>query len=251
MPKPTSAAESAPVRVVVVTMDSHVVSATERARRALVRDFPGLSLAVHAASEWGDDPAALARCRADIGAGDIVVVTMLFMEEHFLPVLDALRARRDACDAMVCAMSAAEVMRLTRMGRFTMDGEVKGPMALLRRLRGKPGERKPGGTEGARQMKMLRRIPQLLRFVPGTAQDVRAYFLTLQYWLAGSEENMANLVRLLVDRYADGPRRRPRSRRWSIRTWACTTRACEPACPTTPRSFLPPPPRAATAPWGC
>jgi magnesium chelatase subunit H len=36
---------------------------------------------------------------------------------------------------------------------------------------------------------------------------VRAYFLTLQYWLAGSEENIANLVRCLVDRYADGPRR--------------------------------------------
>ena len=56
-------------------------------------------------------------------------------------------------------------------------------------------------------MKMLRRLPQILRFVPGTAQDVRAYFLALQYWLAGSEENIANLVRLLVDRYADGPRR--------------------------------------------
>ena len=33
---------------------------------------------------------------------------------------------------------------------------------------------------------------------------MRAYFLTLQYWLAGSEENIANLVRFLVNRYADG-----------------------------------------------
>ena len=56
-------------------------------------------------------------------------------------------------------------------------------------------------------MKMLRRLPRLLRFMPGTAQDVRAYFLTLQYWLAGSDDNIANMVRLLVDRYADGPRR--------------------------------------------
>ena len=50
-------------------------------------------------------------------------------------------------------------------------------------------------------------MPKLLRFIPGTAQDMRAYFLTLQYWLAGSEQNIANMVRLLVDRYADGPRR--------------------------------------------
>ena len=46
---------------------------------------------------------------------------------------------------------------------------------------------------------MLRRIPRILRFIPGPAQDVRAYFLTLQYWLAGSEENIANLVRFLVE----------------------------------------------------
>ncbi|MDZ7651659.1 MAG: DUF3479 domain-containing protein [Burkholderiaceae bacterium] len=61
-------------------------------------------------------------------------------------------------------------------------------------------------SSGAQQMKMLRRLPKILRFIPGTAQDVRAYFLTLQYWLAGSDENIANMVRFLVDRYADGPR---------------------------------------------
>jgi magnesium chelatase subunit H len=42
-------------------------------------------------------------------------------------------------------------------------------------------------------MKTLR-LPKILRFIPGTAQDVRAYFLTLQYWLAGSEDNIVNLV---------------------------------------------------------
>ncbi|RYF37085.1 MAG: DUF3479 domain-containing protein, partial [Comamonadaceae bacterium] len=62
-------------------------------------------------------------------------------------------------------------------------------------------------TAGAQQMKMLRRLPKILRFIPGTAQDVRAYFLTLQYWLAGSEDNVANMVTFLVDRYADGPRK--------------------------------------------
>lgn len=54
---------------------------------------------------------------------------------------------------------------------------------------------------------MLRRLPKILRFIPGTAQDVRAYFLTLQYWLAGSDDNIANMARFLIDRYADGPRR--------------------------------------------
>jgi magnesium chelatase subunit H len=33
-------------------------------------------------------------------------------------------------------------MKLTRMGRFSMDGEAEGPVALLKRLRGKNGKAK-------------------------------------------------------------------------------------------------------------
>jgi len=194
--------------VVLVTMDSHLASAAERANRELARTLPGLTLTVHAAGEWGADGSALERCRADIARGDIVIVTMLFMEDHFLPVLPALRARREHCDAMVCAMSAAEVMSLTRMGKFSMDKPASGALALLKRLRGKTStqDNQTGATAGAQQMKMLRRLPKILRFVPGTAQDVRAYFLTLQYWLAGSQQNIGNLVHMLVQRYAAGPR---------------------------------------------
>lgn len=213
MPKPTSAAEGAaalPMHVVLVTMDSHLASAAARAHRTLRKKMPGLRLSVHAAAEWGDDDTALARCRADIADGDIVICTMLFMEDHFLPVLPALRARREQCDAMVCAMSAAEVMKLTRMGKFDMGAPASGAMAFLKRLRGKSAhasnENGVKTTAGAQQMKMLRRLPKILRFIPGTAQDVRAYFLTLQYWLAGSEDNVAHMVHFLVDRYACGLR---------------------------------------------
>ena len=209
MQKLISAAELAlmrgpSVRVVIVTMDTHVATATERARMALMREMPGLSLSVHAASEWSADPVALERCLSDIAQGDIIINTMLFLEDHFQPILPALRARRETCDAMVCCMSAGEVTKLTRMGRFDMEKPESGTMALLKKLRGSKDKTK---SAGAKQMRMLRRLPQILKFVPGTAQDVRAYFLTMQYWLAGSEENMANMVRFLVDRYADGPRR--------------------------------------------
>ncbi|MCX7891294.1 MAG: magnesium chelatase subunit H [Burkholderiales bacterium] len=200
----SAATPAIPVRVVIVTLDSHLASAADRARRALARELPGLELTLHAAAEWGDDPAALERCRADIERGDIIVASMLFMEEHIAPVLPALAARRERCDAMVGCMSAGEVIRLTRLGRFSMDGSQGGALALLKRLR---GAKERNASAGAQQMAMLRRIPKILRFIPGTAQDVRAYFLTLQYWLAGSDDNLANLVRLLVDRYADGPRR--------------------------------------------
>ncbi len=203
MLKRTTAADRSPIRFVIVTMDSHLSSAVARAALRLGHEYPGLSLVIHAADEWGSDPAALQRCCDDIAQGDIVVATMLFMEDHFRPVLQALQDRREGCDAMLCAMSAGEVVRLTRLGKFSMDGTQSGPMALLKRLR---GGKKKTATAGAEQMKMLRRIPQMLRFVPGTAQDVRAYFLCLQYWLAGSEDNICSMVKFLVNRYAAGPR---------------------------------------------
>ncbi len=204
MQKLISRADAPPVRVVIVTMDTHVASATQRVVGELKREIPGLELAIHAASEFTADPKALERCRADIAEGDIILNAMLFLEDHFQPLLTALTARREHCDAMVCVISASEVTKLTRMGRFDMGAPTSGPMALLKRLRG--GKCKTASV-GAQQMRMLRRLPKLLRFIPGTAQDVRAYFLTLQYWLAGSDENIANLVRFLVNRYADGPRR--------------------------------------------
>ena len=197
------------MNVVIVTMDSHLASAAARANVTLAKALPGLSLTVHAAAEWSENPEALARCKAAIATGDIVIASMLFLEDHFMPILADLQARREHCDAMVCAMSAAEVTRLTRMGRFDMSAPASGALAFLKRLRGKPQGHVDGnkGTAGAQQMKTLRMLPKILRYIPGTAQDVRAYFLTLQYWLAGSQGNIDNMVRLLVARYAEGPRK--------------------------------------------
>mgnify|MGYP001809738196 CR=1 FL=1 len=205
MPKLTSAADATPVRVVIVTMDTHLSSATDRARKQLMRELPGLSLVLHAATEFCSDDESLARCKDDIARADIVICAMLFMESQFTPILPALKARAESCDAIVSVLSDSEVMKLTRIGRFRMDSPQGGALAFLKRLKGNGKDRK--ASVGSQQMKMLKRIPQILRFIPGTSQDVRAYFLTLQYWLAGSDENVANLIRSLVDRYADGPRR--------------------------------------------
>ena len=199
-----------PIRVVVVTMDSHLSGAAARAEAELRHELPGLQLAVHAADEWGSDPAALDACHRDIAQGDIVVATMLFLEDHIRAVQPALAARRDHCDAMLCCMSANEVTRLTRLGRFDMSQEATGALAMLKKLRGaKPGAKATNGvgSDGKAQMRMLRRLPKLMKFIPGTAQDVRTYFLALQYWLAGSDENLANLVRMLVGKYCDGAKR--------------------------------------------
>ena len=198
---------SVPVRVVLISLDGHMAGAVAAARTRLREEIPGLEVVLHAATDWEREPETLSVCLDDIARGDIVFANMLFMENHIQPVLPALQARRDNCDAMVGAMSAGEVIKLTRLGGFEMAAEAKGVMALLKRLRGGPKTSgRPAAGSGAKQMAMLRRLPKILRFIPGTAQDVRAYFLTLQYWLAGSDENVANMIRFLVQRYATGPR---------------------------------------------
>jgi magnesium chelatase subunit H len=209
MPKRISVANATPIRVVVVTLDSHLSAAADRARAALRRELPALELEVHAADEWGCDSAALDRCLADIARGDIVIATMIFLDDHIRAVLPALAARREYCDAMLCGMSAGEVVKLTRLGKFSMSEEAIGAISWLKRLR---GSRTGSTSSGHGQMKILRRLPRLLRFIPGKAQDVRAYFLSLQYWLAGSDENLSNLVRMLIERYAAGPRQQLRAR---------------------------------------
>jgi magnesium chelatase subunit H len=193
-----------PLKVVIVTMDSHMAGAMGRAELELQRELPGLSITVHAADEWSHDPKLLANCQDDIANGDIVVATMLFLDDHIRDVLPALTARRDACDAMVCCVSSKEIVRLTRLGKVDMTAEATGAMAMLKRLR--PKGKAKSASSGEAQMRMLRRLPKLLRFIPGAAQDMRAYFLSMQYWLAGSEQNLANMVRLLAERYAAGPR---------------------------------------------
>ncbi|WP_448585239.1 cobaltochelatase subunit CobN [Thermaurantiacus sp.] len=193
----------APVRVVIVTLDHHLGGSVERAQAHFrARGIP-IEIGFHAASDWDAEPAKLERAKADIARGDIILAAMLFLEEHIRAILPALAARRDACDAMLGLLSGAEIVRLTRLGGYRMDAAPSGPLALLRKLR---GTAKPGQSSGAGQMKILRTLPKILKWIPGSAQDVRAYFLTLQYWLAGSDENVVAMIAALVDRYAEGPR---------------------------------------------
>lgn len=205
MPKPISGAEAPPIKVVVVTLDNHLASAADRAAVTLKQTYPGLELAFHAAADFGASEERLARCRADIASGDIIITNMMFLEDHIQAVLPALTERAPHCDAIVGSMSGPEIVRLTRLGGLDMSAPQGGLMKALKKLRGGSGK-DPAKAGGKSQMGLLRALPKVLRFLPGKAQNLRSYFLTMQYWLAGSETNFTNMIGHLIDRYADGPR---------------------------------------------
>jgi magnesium chelatase subunit H len=186
-------------RVVIVTLDAHAAGPAARVSEALAHEFPGLTVSVHAAAEWAENPSALEAAKDAVRHGDIVIANLLFLEEHIAAILPDLAARRPHCDAMIGVISDRQIVSLTRMGELDMSKPASGAMAFLKKLR---GSKPPSGDSGARQMALLRRLPKILRFIPGKAQDLRAWFLTMQYWLGGSDDNVREMVRFLVGRYA-------------------------------------------------
>jgi magnesium chelatase subunit H len=198
-PKRISAAEGTGLKVVIVTLDHHLSSACDQAAERLASEMAGLELVMHAAADWEQRLGSLDRCLADIADADILFVSMLFLEDHVRTIKPALEARRESVRGLLCCMSAGELVKLSRLGKFDMSAPESPAMAFLKRMRGS-NSGKP--SSGSQQMAMLRRLPQILKFIPGAAQDMRAYFLGMQYWLSGSEENLINLVRMLVERYA-------------------------------------------------
>ena len=189
------------INIVLITLDSHLAGAARRLNDQFIQDQTTVRLHYHAAADWRNKPERLERCKQDIAEGDIIIVTMMFIEEHIKAVLPDLKARRDNCSAMVACMCDGEVIRLTRMGQFSMGNNESAAINWLKKLR---GSKKKSTSSGAHQMAMLRRIPKILKYIPGTAQDVRSYFLVMQYWLACSDKNLRNMIYLLVDKYFRG-----------------------------------------------
>jgi magnesium chelatase subunit H len=163
----------------------------------------GLELSVHAAAEWGETPGALEAAKAAVATGDIVIANLLFLEDHIAPILPLLQERRDQCDAMAGVIADAQIVKLTRMGTLDMSAPESATRKLLKKLRGSSG---PGKLDsGEKKMKMLRRLPRILKLIPGKAQDLRAWFLVMQYWLGASDANIEALVRFLISRYCRHP----------------------------------------------
>ncbi|PZX16541.1 cobaltochelatase CobN subunit [Palleronia aestuarii] len=185
-------------RIAIVTLDAHAAGPTARVLPRLERDFPGLSISVHAAAEWGEDETALMEAREAVDRADIVITSLLFIEEHIRAIEPNLVAARARCDAFVGLIADPKIVQMTRMGDLDMARSASGVMNLLKRLRGP----RNGKACGAKQMRMLRRLPKILRYIPGKAQDLRAWFLMMQYWIGGSDENIEQMVRFLLSRYA-------------------------------------------------
>jgi magnesium chelatase subunit H len=186
-------------KFVIITLDAHSAGPVSRVQRKLKPFFPSLEISVHAAAEWAENPKALEKAKADIFTANIIVANLLFLEEHVKAILPSLKKKRSECDALVGCISSKEIVSLTVLDRLDMSKPTTGFLSLLKKLRGSSKSGKP--ASGKSQMSILRRLPKILRFIPGKAQDVRSYFLTMLYWLGGSDDNVESMVVYLCEKY--------------------------------------------------
>ena len=100
--------------VAIITLDAHAAGPCAKAATRMAEEFPGLEVSVHAAAEWGECPDALEAARAAVARADIVVSTLLFLEEHLNAIVPDLKARRDDCDAMVGIVADAQIVKIGR-----------------------------------------------------------------------------------------------------------------------------------------
>jgi magnesium chelatase subunit H len=186
-------------RVVIITLDQHTAGPIARLSPKLAAEFPGLAVDVFASAEWENDPNALQNAVDAVSQADILIGNLVFLESQLNAIVPAMRARRDHCDAFLGVIADPSIVELTRMGDLDMSKPASGPMAMLKKLR---GAKSHDSASGAKKMKMLKRLPKILRLIPGKAQDLRTWFLCMQYWLGGSDENIEQMLRMLISRYS-------------------------------------------------
>ena len=138
--------------------------------------------------------------KQDVAEANIFIGSLIFIDELADKVEAAVKPVRDQLDAAVVFPSMPQVMRLNKMGKFSMAqlGQSKSVIGeFMKKRRQKQGS----GFEDA-MLKLLRTLPKVLKYLPvEKAQDARNFMLSFQYWLGGSSENLENFLLMLTDQY--------------------------------------------------
>ena len=160
----------------------------------------GIELSGYLIEELRDDDNYADFC-ADVAQADVFVASLIFIEDLAQKVVDAVAPHRDRLKAAVVFPSMPEVMRLNKLGSFSMAqlGQSKSAIAGFMK------KRKEAGGAGF-QDAMLNCCLPILKYLPVDAQDAKLH-AQLPYWLGGTP-NLRNFL-MLADKYVFPPASRP------------------------------------------
>ncbi|MBH8551008.1 magnesium chelatase subunit H [Nostocaceae cyanobacterium CENA357] len=189
------------IKVVYVVLESQYQSALSQAVRKINSNHPNLAIEISGyLIEELRDPENYEEFKRDMESANIFIASLIFIEDLAQKVVTAVEPYRDRLDVAVVFPSMPEVMRLNKMGSFSLAqlGQSKSVIAQFMRKR----KEKSGAGFQDGMLKLLRTLPQVLKFLPmDKAQDARNFMLSFQYWLGGSPENLENFLLMLADKY--------------------------------------------------
>lgn len=189
------------MKVVYVVLEPQYQSAISGAVKSINNHNPNLAIEISGyLIEELRNPENYEEFKKDISEANIFIASLIFIEELAQKVVEAVSPYRDKLDVAVVFPSMPEVMRLNKMGSFSMAqlGQSKSVIGdFMKNRRQKSG----AGFEDA-MLKLLRTLPTVLKYLPvDKAQDARNFMLSFQYWLGGSSDNLENFFLMLADKY--------------------------------------------------
>jgi magnesium chelatase subunit H len=193
------------VKVVYVVLEPQYQSSLSAAVQAINANSP--DIAIEISGYLIEELRSEENCAAferDVSQANIFIASLIFIEELAEKVVAAVAPHRDRLDAAVVFPSMPQVMRLNKLGSFSMAqlGQSKSVIGEFMKKRRK---QQGSGFEDA-MLKLLRTLPKVLKYLPvEKAQDARNFMLSFQYWLGGSAENLENFLLMLADRYVISP----------------------------------------------
>ena len=189
------------MRAVYVVLEPQYQNALTTAAQSINEGNPALAIELSGyLIEELRDPQNYADFCADVAEADVFIASLIFIEDLAQKVVDAVAPQRDRLKVAVVFPSMPEVMRLNKLGTFSMAqlGQSKSAIASFMKKRKEAGG---AGFQDA-MLKLLNTLPTVLKYLPvEKAQDARSFMLSFQYWLGGTPDNLRNFLLMLADKY--------------------------------------------------
>ncbi|MDB9312495.1 magnesium chelatase subunit H [Spirulina sp. CS-785/01] len=198
---PESLNDRSLLKVVYVVLEPQYQSTLTKAVQAINANNEKLAIDLRGyLIEELRDPENYDNFKQDVAEANIFIASLIFIEELADKVVEAVQPHRENLDLSIVFPSMPQVMRLNKMGKFSMEnlGQSKSAIAQFMRNR----KKKSGSSFQDSMLKLLRTLPKVLKYMPvDRAQDARNFMLSFQYWLGGSADNLENFLLMLADKY--------------------------------------------------
>jgi magnesium chelatase subunit H len=228
------------VKITVLYVGTSLLAPLRRAESEINKTYAlGLTVAAHNcgaplnADEWKE-------AASDIAESQILFIIHVTDGENAGRIMEAVDALRDRLKATIAFNCMPDLMRLTRMGRLDFAQMMKSS-ARSKESRGEGGEaaghniaqklgswmadfvkgrngsddskRKSASRNMGQYVKLIGRLPVILKFVPGAGKlgDVKNYLLLFCYFLQPTSNNIRSMLLYAIKSYAP-----PRSKSFKI-----------------------------------